>query len=279
MLRKLEAGIYHGSTTHLFDRGGLSIADTRFAADLVIPPHEHSNAFFCFVLDGHGTRSWPARTGDEAKMHLTLFPAEMAHANCWYGAGGRVLHVEFARTWLERLDAQSGLLDRPRDFARGGPVWLARRISEELQHPDDVTPLAVEGLVLELLAACARSPSGTLARPAPKWLEDTRAQLNDRLAERISLSELAGSARVSADHLARTFRRYHGCTIGEYLRDLRIDFARRALEHTTQSLAAIAAAAGFADQSHLTKAFRSKMGLTPAQYRTKCRTDRFRSSR
>jgi AraC family transcriptional regulator len=172
MLQKLEAGAYYGSTTHLFEREGLSIADTRFTADLIIPPHEHSNAFFCFVLNGHGTRSWPALAGDEARMHLTLFPAEMPHANCWYGAKGHVLHVEFARAWLERLDAQAKLLDRPRDFARGMPVWLAGRLAEELRRPDDVTPLAVEGLVLELLAACARSRESTLARPAPKWLED-----------------------------------------------------------------------------------------------------------
>jgi AraC-like DNA-binding protein len=279
MLKKLEAGAYHGRTTHLFEREGLAIADTRFAADLNIPPHAHSNAFFCFVLNGHGTRSWPARAGGEEKMHLTLFPAEMPHANCWYGPEGHVLHVEFARAWLERLDAQAKLLDRPRDFARGSPVWVAGRLSEELQHPDDVTPLAVEGLVLELLAACARSPACITARPAPKWLEDTRTELHDRLAERISLSELARSAGVSADHLTRTFRRYHGCTIGEYLRDLRTDFARRALEHTSQSLAAIAAAAGFADQSHLTRAFRRKMGLSPAQFRAMCRTDRFGSNR
>lgn len=279
MLRKLEAGAYHGSTTHLFEREGLSIANTRFAADLVIPPHEHSNAFFCFVLGGHGTRSWSARAGDEAKMDLTLFPAQMPHANCWYGAGGHVLHVEFARIWLERLDAQAKLLDRPRDFVRGSPVWLASRLADELRHPDDATPLAAEGLVLELLAACARSPASPLSRPAPKWLENTRAQLHDRLAERVSLSELARSAGVSADHLARVFRRYHGCTIGEYLRDIRTDAARRALKRTRQSLASIAAVTGFADQSHLTRVFHRKMGLTPAQYRAMCRTDQSRSKR
>jgi AraC family transcriptional regulator len=279
MLRKLEAGAYYGSTTHLLERDGLSISDTRFAANLIIPPHEHANAFFCFVLSGQGTHSWPAGSAGEAKMNLTLFPAEVPHANCWYGTGGRVLHIEFARSWLERLGSHSRLLHGPGDFARGRPVWLAQQVADELHHRDDVTELAVEGLVLELLAACARWRSGALAGTAPHWLREVRAQLHDRVAEHLSLAELARSAGVSADHMMRMFRRHYGCTLGEYVRDLRIEFARGALERTEKSLADIAGAAGFADQSHMTREFRRKLGVTPARYRETCGARRSRSRR
>ena len=300
-LRTLEPGAYFGATESLYERAGLHIAQTCFAPNLVIPPHEHANPFFCFVLAGRGTRSWDAQSGDEAAMHLTLFPAEVPHANCWYGAGGRVLHVEFADRWLKELGAQQSVLKQPGDFSAGAPIWFAKRLTEELQSPDVATPLAAEGLVLELLAACARTRLQDDKGRAPRWLSRVREQLHDRLNDRMfggstnglkgrrangsaassdanySIEALARSVDVSADHLARVFRRHHGCTIGEYLRRLKIDFARRQLIQSDESIANIAAAAGFVDQSHFTRQFRSHTGYTPAHFRALHGKDRLRA--
>jgi AraC-like DNA-binding protein len=63
------------------------------------------------------------------------------------------------------------------------------------------------------------------------------------------------------------FRRNQGCTVGEYVRRLRLDFAVDALVNPHSSLAEVASAAGFADQSHLTRTFRSYFGVTPSEYR------------
>ncbi len=51
--------------------------------------------------------------------------------------------------------------------------------------------------------------------------------------------------RVSADHLARTFRRCHGCTVGDYVRRLRMEFACQRLADSEAFLAQIALEAGF----------------------------------
>jgi AraC-like DNA-binding protein len=53
----------------------------------------------------------------------------------------------------------------------------------------------------------------------------------------------------------------------EHVKRLRTDEARRRLETTTLSCAAIAAELGFADQSHFTRQFRDVTGITPARYR------------
>lgn len=109
----LEPGDYFGTTTQRYGGNGISFVETHFATDLVIPQHEHVNPFFCFVLDGRGTRSWPSRRGADAPMLLTLFPAAVPHANCWDGAGGKALHVEFSPLWLHRFGGRTGVLDRP----------------------------------------------------------------------------------------------------------------------------------------------------------------------
>jgi AraC family transcriptional regulator len=67
------------------------------------------------------------------------------------------------------------------------------------------------------------------------------------------------------------FRRQNGCTVGEYVRRLRVDFALRQLSETENPLSEIAAAAGFADHSHLTRTFKAYLGLTPSEYRKNSR--------
>ena len=56
-------------------------------------------------------------------------------------------------------------------------------------------------------------------------------------------------------------------SVGEYRRRRRLDYARRKLADPRLSLAEVAIDAGFADQSHLTRAFRRVTGVTPGQYR------------
>ena len=69
-------------------------------------------------------------------------------------------------------------------------------------------------------------------------------------------------------HFAATFRRFLGCSLGEYQRRRRFEYARQKLADRSMTLAEIAASAGFADQAHLTRTFKRFSGMTPAAYRT-----------
>jgi AraC-like DNA-binding protein len=264
---KLESGSYFGSTRHLYGGTGLSVAETIFEGECDLPPHEHENPFFCLVLNGMGTRSWQGKLGAEAPMALTVFPAEVPHANHWYGDGGQVLHVEFSRAWLERLRGAARILERPADFGHGAPVWLARRLLEEARTQDDASPLIMEGLALELLGECSRAPAAASAAGAPRWLAKARTLMQERHGERLSLETIAEYCAVSSDHLARAFRRHYGTTVGDHLRSLRIDAACRALAETERSLAEIALAAGFTDQSHFGRVFQRHMRMPPGAFR------------
>jgi AraC family transcriptional regulator len=131
----------------------------------------------------------------------------------------------------------------------------------------DALPLAMEGLVLELLAETARSKDGVKKRRSPNWLAQVRELLHDRFPERLILDEIAGAVGVHPVHLCRVFRQQYRCTVGDYVRKLRLDFASRQLATSSASLAEIAFAAGFSDQSHFTKAFRRASGMTPVEWR------------
>jgi AraC family transcriptional regulator len=159
-------------------------------------------------------------------------------------------------------------MNRVREY-RGGPaVWLAGSLAQECRHPDAYTKLSVEGLVLELLAACGRAARNSDARVRPGWLKRVEELLAERFSENLPLSQIASEARVSADHMSRTFRRWHGCSIGEYVRRSRVDFAcRRLMSAGSVPLIDVALEAGFADQSHFTKVFKRQLGVTPGALR------------
>ena len=88
----------------------------------------------------------------------------------------------------------------------------------------------------------------------------------------MSLGALAQAVGVHPVTLARGFRRTYGCSVGEYLRHLRIVEAARQLHDTDLPLASIATSAGFADQSHFSNVFKQQTGLSPSAFRRWVRT-------
>jgi AraC family transcriptional regulator len=136
-----------------------------------------------------------------------------------------------------------------------------------MRRMDTTAPLAIEGLLLELVASVSRlrELNGSLGRPP--WLEEARDRIHVELAARPSLSGLAEAVGVHPVTLARAFRRVFGCTVGDYVRRLRIERAALQLAETELSLAEIALAAGFSDQSHFSNMFRRHTGLSPFRFR------------
>ena len=99
----------------------------------------------------------------------------------------------------------------------------------------------------------------------PSWMAGAIERLREE--EPVSLAELARTAGVHSSTLTRSFRRVHGCSLGQYRRRWRLTRAIEALRTSDAPLAEVAARCGFADQSHLTRAFRAVYGVTPGAYR------------
>lgn len=79
---------------------------------------------------------------------------------------------------------------------------------------------------------------------------------------------LAGRLGVSPNHLMRLFKRYEGCTLGQYLAKLRIEKAKRLLWESDMNILQVALGCGFESLSNFYKRFREYTGVTPMQYRS-----------
>lgn len=87
----------------------------------------------------------------------------------------------------------------------------------------------------------------------------------------ISREDLARHVGVSAGHLSQLLKERTGRSFVEMLRDVRVQAAADLLAQSDRTLADIAAACGFCDQSYMTHVFRSARGMTPKQFRDQAR--------
>jgi len=263
---QLAAGAYFGTPTHRRDAGGIHLSEHAYAPDLIVPRHAHERPYVCLVVAGGYDER--ARGGSRRcePAALLLHPSGEEHEERFAPSGARIFHVELPPRIVDSVRAIGVSLDRDLHAADGPAAALARRLRGELLAWDAVSPLAVEGLALQLLAELGRPPRARSGEPA--WLARLLELLRERFRDRLALDELAREAGVHPAHLARAFREHRRCTIGEHVRSLRVEHACRALATTELSLAAIAADAGFADQAHFARVFRRQIGTSPSEYRT-----------
>lgn len=248
------------------------VTDACFPPHAYLPPHVHERASFAIMLEGSFDITISHRAYACEPNSAVTEPAEERHDNRLGSAGAHVIAVQPSAAGVQRLGPCGQWFEQVR-HARKTPVCAAAwRVARELRAPDGATPVAVEGLVLEMLALATRrhwqgDRAGPYSTPAPPWLTRAREELHDRFLDPPRIAELAGAAGVHPDHLARAFRLRFGIPIGSYLRRLRLDWAATRLESSGQTISAIALAAGFADQSHFTRTFKRHTGLTPQEYR------------
>ncbi|HKC63075.1 MAG TPA: AraC family transcriptional regulator [Pyrinomonadaceae bacterium] len=231
------------------------------------PRHTHVQASFSFVLAGSYVESFGRRQQTRQPSTIIFHPPQESHSVDYGSEAVRILSVGVDFKRLDHIREHSIVLDSPSSYRTETIAWLARRIYREFGRMDAASSLAIEGLVLEILAEASRNLESASERKSPRWIERAREFLHDNFSEPLVLEDIAKSAGVHTVHLARVFRREFGCTIGEYVRRLRVEYACQKISSTELSLSEIALMAGFADQSHLTKTFRNFFGLTPSEYR------------
>ena len=145
-------------------------------------------------------------------------------------------------------------------------VRLSQAIDAAFSAP--LEPLAVDSLVMDLAeglrgAARGEVPTGGVDRRAVERAREFLGAERTRVVRSRELESLTGLTRYA---LARQFKAALGTSPYRYLLMRRLDLARELIERDG-ALVDVACEAGFADQAHFTRAFKSAFGLTPARYR------------
>lgn len=129
--------------------------------------------------------------------------------------------------------------------------------------------LAGEEMLLRFYALCLARHADLAIRSVGQEggpVARARELFEARYDEDLSLADLARLTGLPRHHLIRAFRQETGLTPHAYLVDVRVRRARERLRRG-ETPSDVAAATGFCDQPHLTRAFKARFGITPGAFR------------
>lgn len=267
MVKKLAAGCLHGKILKSMQVSDFILSETHHPAQSKLLKHIHSNPYFCFVLQGTYTEFYREKEIICTPSTLTFRAAGEEHEDHFHDKDGRVFVLEIPLKWIEKLRENSLKLDSSVKFQNGLLSQLVTKLNREFHYTDSASQLVIEGLTLEIIAQAARNSVSAVEKKEPKWLKRVIELLDSSFFENLTLEAIGLEAGIHPVHLATVFRQKYNCTIGEYTRRLKIQYACRQIESGKLSMIEIALNAGFGDQSHFSKVFKRQTGMTPNEYK------------
>ncbi len=218
--------------------------------------HSHDEAHFVLVLAGGYMSSAVGAPMVSDTPVLIYNPPGTTHQDRFHGGRGRFLAISGGTG----REAAALCLRDPYAYR------LAHHLAQQF---DGASLFTLEACALQLhgIVSPYSSDEARVARRPPSWLNRAVELIFTSNDPDLSVASVASDVGVHPVHLARVFRRFLGCSPGEYLRGHRLERAAAMLGRGVASLADIAQSAGFVDQAHLTRTFRSRFDTTPAQWR------------
>ncbi|MGF6887200.1 transcriptional regulator GlxA family with amidase domain [Nocardia sp. GAS34] len=216
---------------------------TRRVASVCVGAHTLAAAG---LLDGkHATTHWSTAAQLAAEYPAITVDADpifIRDGNVWTGAGLSAC-----------IDLSLALLAD--DFGEALALRVARQLVVYLKRPSGQSQFSVR---LDTVSQTRR-------------VEEIRHYITRRLAEPLTVADLAAQACVSERQLTRIIKQELGMTPAAYLESARVEVARHRLETTDDTLGRIATACGFNTTDTLNRAFRRQLDTTPAEYRNRFR--------
>jgi AraC family transcriptional regulator len=230
-----------------------------------IEPHEHTDTHFVLIAEGRYRTSARNSDGVVESGAIIYNPPGTRHDDQFVGPGGRLMTLALSASMARHFARNQNFEDCASVVSTPGARHLLSRVADEGARMDEISALAIEGLLLELSAATSILPDRTMKPPS--WLSRARVRIDEACEELPSVEQLAREARVHPVHFTRMFRRFAGTTPGDYLRRARARRAARLLAQSCMPMSEIALACGFSDQAAFCKAFVRATGLTPGTFR------------
>jgi AraC family transcriptional regulator len=264
--RTLVTGEFYGERQRQQRCGGIVLSELKHRRKKSLPEHTHEAAFISVMLSGRYREVFGSRRIDYSPMTAVIHPPAFTHHDFIGGSGGHFLIAELSTAWLGSVRELCPVLSLEPGLLCGEAARLAQRLTLEYRRADAWSALMIEGIVLEILAAACRVHS-TRERSSPEWMPRVRELLHEHFSEHLTIQQIARELQVDPIYLGRTYKRFAGESLGQARNRRRLEFVCLELVHAEHSLTDIALAAGFSDQSHMTREFRRAYGVTPGAYR------------
>jgi AraC-like DNA-binding protein len=247
----------------------MGVTAMELASNHSFPRHSHDQYGIGVVLSG-AQRSWSGLGSVESLPGdvITVNPGELHDGHPINGAVRRWRIIYFDPKAL----SQHFMPDVPGAIEFVSPSladqnlgrWVSRLFDRLVEGADR---LGIEEIVVHVVQRLV-SPETSPARDARTYslpVNKARARIDEDPSSPVTLAELAALSGVSRYQIVRAFSRELGTTPHAYVIQRRVRLARELLVNG-EALATTAQLAGFADQSHMTRAFMRQFGVSPGRY-------------
>ncbi|MFC6646196.1 helix-turn-helix domain-containing protein [Granulicella cerasi] len=268
-LKAAAASLWRGMLLERHDVGAIEI-----------PEHQHNELCLHLQLSGAPEMEWwndgRNRVERTAPGSMILLAPGTRDRLRWTEASSRLV-VSVKPELLARVSEELGV--RQVDFANRWALrdaGLARVVQEMHREATDGFPLGalyVDQLEAGLTQAMVRSygsfDGGLKAfqgRLSQQKLRRALEFMTDNLHRDLRLAEVAAELQMSESHFAHEFRASTGQTPYQYVLEQRLERAKRLLKMGGMSVKEIAAEVGFSSDTNFVRAFRKRMGITPAHF-------------
>lgn len=258
-------GEFYGQTNNTLHLDGITLTDTEYTLDKV-DWHYHENAYFTFILQGNVTEGNRKEIYECPAGTLLFHNWQDPHYNIKPEGFTRGFHAEIEKGWFDHLDFDASQSQGSLNIANPSLKLLMYQIFRETKIGDTEMGLSIQTLLLQTLSQLFYEDGRSMAKK-PLWATAIRDLLHDCFADRLTLDDLSHQLGIHPVHLSRDFPKYFRCSLGDYIRRLRVAKALSLMANPKTDLTEIAFACGFADQSHFTRCFRERIGVTPSAYR------------
>lgn len=264
-MNKLLKGEYFGEHKQKSIYDELIITDTEYT-HAKVDWHYHENPYFTYLLQG---KLYEANKKEDYYLKsgsLLFHNWQDAHHNVKANEFTRGFHIELNAAWFEKYNLT--------DFDFEGSIRLQNpliksvmnQIFKESKKDDIHSKLSIDMLLLDIFNKIENRVQSDL-QEKPKWVETLNEIIHEEPEICSSLPFLAKQLNIHPVHLSRKFPKYFNSTLGQYLRNQKVNNAALLMTYSRASLTEIGYQSGFYDQSHFISNFKRIYGLTPLKFR------------
>ena len=258
-MTRAEGHDFTGAVVEHARASGAHVSRVMHPPQQQIPPHRHDwPVLTLYRLGGYREEAEDGQSIQFNGPSIVFQPAGAAHADQIGDCGLETLAMTFDPAWLT-AEARRWLPARSH-WRQGGRMALAARQLAAVWISADVTAetlrLATSRFLVQLFA------HAETVGAAPTWAARVASRLDDTRTQ-----DLARAVGLHPAWLARAYRAWRGEGLAETARRRRVERAVLLLRGGLETLADVALASGFCDQSHMNRAFRAVLGRTPLEVR------------
>lgn len=255
----------------------LNLTWTQYSSEWNSAKHSHRHAELFFILGGEGSiglrhSAFPVRARELVVVNPGVLHCEISQA---------VSPLELVVLGVDGLNMETddlGCVHTRFDEGWDSVVACLRLMLREVRGAREGYQLVCQHLLEVLLLYLVRRGGLSLAgsgisRADSRECELVRRYIDEHFKENITLDQLAELAHINKYYLVHAFRKAYDTSPISYQISRRIQESRFLLESSDHSLSQIARILGFSSPSYFSQSFRRSEGMSPLEYRKRCRRD------